>query len=116
MGSEVWFQSWTDLSQSDFLFLVSLELVELLVLLLLYLLIKDFDLWDSFSSSSSWSSWENVLFNGINSSKTGTSLDVCSSSEHSVDCALRLYSVVVPDNCCLYVSIAAHEKKKQKKN
>lgn len=96
MGSEVWFQSWTDLSQSDFL-----------GLLLLLPLLKDFDLWDSSSSSS----WANVLFNGINSSKIGTSLDVCSSSEHSVDCALRLYSVVVPDNCCLYVSIAAHEKK-----
>ena len=103
-GSGDWFHNWTDLSQSDF-FLWSL----LLMLLLLLFLLLSFCDCCSWWSSSSWllsfssSSEEWVLLIGINSSKTGPSLDVC--SEHS-DCPCILWSSVVPDNSLLHASIA----------
>lgn len=69
-GSGVWFHSWTDLSQSDFLPFFSF-----------------FDSCSSFSSSSP-SEWDKALLIGMNSSKTGIlALDVC--SEHS-DCSCVL--------------------------
>lgn len=92
-GSEVWFQSWADLSQSDG---------------------AKFKLFKSESSFllifSVFSKSETpFLLMGINSSRTGPiSLEVC--SEHSD----WRFSVVVPDNCCLQQSMATKKSKIRK--
>lgn len=100
------FHNWTDLSQSDFL-------LSLLVLFSFKSLCLGECCSLSSSSSSQHGDDDDALFLiGMNSSKTGPSDDVVR-SEHS-DWPIKLYSLVVPDNCCLQAAMAANIIKARK--